>query len=120
MSIRKRDRARKKPARLKQPSGAELPASINNVLLELTRLFVKKNAEYSDGARWNANFLDAAPVANGLMSPLMYCMTQAAKQDDAFWKAVNRSEGEIANITERLSDGTEYRIIALALLKEKK
>lgn len=91
---------------------------VNQIILEIQQLFHKKNAEYRTAAKWNANFLESAPVANHLMSPMLYCMTLCSKQDDAFWKAVNRSEGEVYNIIERLKDGVVYRLIALTLLKE--
>jgi hypothetical protein len=92
------------------------PTPIEKVIFELTCLFVKKNAQYATDANIFANFDESAPVSQHLMSPLLYCMTLAAKQDDAFWKALNRSEGEKSNIRERLMDGAVYRIIALALM----
>lgn len=101
-------------------SQVSLPHEIAQVIDSLTNLFSHKNAQYQSDQRWDANFHDSAPVAQGLMSPLLYCMTLAAKQDDAFWKAINRSEGELNNIQERLMDGAVYRIIALAILAERK
>lgn len=96
---------------------SERLGAITSILNEICVLFLRKNAEYCTDANQFANFFESAPVANHMMSPVLYCMTLCAKQDDAFWKAVNRrSEGELANIRHRLMDGAVYRIIALALL----
>lgn len=98
------------------------PPEIRQVLDKVERLFIRKNAEYQSSRRWDANFHDSAPVSQGLLSPIIYCMTLCAKQDDAFWKAVMRgaeaNEREQVNMHERLIDGVVYRIIALALLNQ--
>lgn len=100
----------------------KLPPEIRQVLDYIERLFLRKNKEYRSEIKWDANFQDAAPVQQEIMTPLFYCMTLCSKQDDAFWKAIkNASDGPIRrqeynNIHERISDAAVFRIIALALL----
>lgn len=98
-------------------AGPDLPPEIETVLNSLRRLFSIKNTEYRSESNPFANFYDAAPVAQGKLSPVEYCLTLCSKQDDALWKAIIRGEVNTTNLRERILDGAVYRIIALALLE---
>lgn len=59
------------------------------------------------------NFYKALPVQYGILTPLQYALTLAAKHDQAIW---NNPTPE--RMKEYLTDGIVYRLIALCLLDD--
>lgn len=101
-----------------------VPPEIEQVLNNIVNLFRTKNNGYAKFTReWYDNFTTNLPVNSGAMTPIVYAMTLAAKQDAAAWVHIDQireplTDAKKADLAERLMDGAVYRIIILALLME--